>query len=99
SLELSVYDLGWIYRPEATRTTIHYKRPSQPLPKPIHYEEMLEIARNLSQGFPEVRIDLYEVNGKVYFGEMTFTSAGGFMNYYTDEFLLELGNMVDLEKA
>ena len=60
---------------------------------------MLEIARNLSQGFPEVRIDLYEVNGKVYFGEMTFTSAGGFMNYYTDEFLLELGNMVDLEKA
>ena len=52
---------------------------------------MLEAARLLSEGFPQVRVDFYEVNGKLYFGEMTFTSQAGKMDYFTPEFLKELG--------
>ena len=52
-----------------------------------------------SEGIPQVRVDLYEVDSKPYFGEMTFTSAGGFMNYFTPKFLREMGDLVDLSIA
>ena len=42
--------------------------------KPNNYEEMLYISRKLSEGIPHVRVDLYNVNGRIYFGEMTFFS-------------------------
>ena len=45
--------------------------------KPDNYEEMIKIAEKLSKGFPHVRIDLYNVDGQILFGEMTFTSWGG----------------------
>lgn len=66
------------------------------LPKPKNFEEMVEVARRLSMGFPELRVDLYNVDGKIYFGELTFTSQGGMMDFYTPEFLLEMGGMVRL---
>lgn len=44
---------------------------------PKNFELMKEIAAKLSKGFTHVRVDLYEINGKVYFGEMTFTNASG----------------------
>ncbi len=97
SLELSVYDLEWTYHPEYIRTTQHYIRPQRPIPRPECLNEMLSVSSLLAEGFPEVRVDLYQVDGKVYFGEMTFTSAGGFMNYYTQDFLNVLGNMFALE--
>ena len=59
---------------------------------------MIDDATILSEEFPEVRVDFYNVNGKIYFGEMTFTSLGGFMNYFTDDFLKELGNQINLKK-
>lgn len=46
--------------------------------RPSSYEEMISIAEELSKGLPELRVDLYEINGKVYFGEMTFYSQSGF---------------------
>ena len=52
----------------------------------------------LSAGLPQVRVDLYEVGGKPYFGEMTFTGLGGYMNFFTEEFLLELGDYTKLPK-
>ena len=48
-----------------------------PINKPETFEEMKSIASVLSKGIPHVRVDLYEVNGKVYFGEMTFFHYGG----------------------
>lgn len=57
---------------------------------------MIACASELSKGFPVLRCDLYEVEGRVYFGEMTFTSFGGYMNFYTQEFLDIMGNEVDL---
>lgn len=57
---------------------------------------MLDIAQKLSIGFPILRVDLYEVNGKVYFGELTFTSQSGCMDYFTQEYLTQMGNQVKL---
>lgn len=54
------------------------KEPETLPEKPKELELMLEIARKLSTGFSHVRVDLYCVSGRVYFGEMTFTSGSGF---------------------
>lgn len=61
------------------------------LPKPEHLEEMFEVAEKLSKGFPFIRIDLYDTEGQVWFGEMTFYPSAGFDTDYTDEIDLELG--------
>lgn len=42
---------------------------------------MIEAASKLSKGEPQARIDFYEVNGKLYFGEITMTSQGGYMSF------------------
>ena len=57
---------------------------------------MLEVAEKLSRPFPVVRCDLYNLDGKVYFGEMTFTSYGGIMDFYTKEFQQIAGDLIDL---
>lgn len=66
------------------------------VPKPKAYDEMLEICRKLSEPFPEVRIDLYYVEGKIYFGEMTFFDGSGYMSFAPDSFDNEMGKMFKL---
>ena len=44
----------------------------------INYDEMVEVAKLLSKGFPHVRVDLYNLNGRIYFGELTFFDSSGF---------------------
>ena len=61
------------------------------IPRPSRLAEMIEVARALSTGFDFVRVDLYEIDERVMFGELTFTPAGGVMNYYDDEFNLKWG--------
>ena len=53
--------------------------------KPETFEEMKHIASVLSKGLPSARIDLYEINGKVYFGEIIFTHWGGFKAFEPKE--------------
>ncbi len=64
--------------------------------KPETFEEMKRIASTLSKGIPSVRIDLYEINGKVYFGEMTFTHWGGFMKFDPPEWDAKFGEWIKL---
>lgn len=65
--------------------------------KPESWERMLEVAATLSKGHPQARVDLYSIGGKIYFGEMTMTSCGGYMNWYTPDFLLEMGRQIHLD--
>lgn len=51
--------------------------PNRFIPKPEHIDEAFEVAEQLSKEFPFVRVDLYIVNGKIYFGELTFTPSAG----------------------
>jgi len=67
------------------------------LPKPQNLSEMLDAATKLSKPFPILRVDLYNVNGKIYFGELTFTSHGGLMPNYTPECLQMMGEKVTLQ--
>lgn len=89
--EFGCYDLQWNSHPENIQSTGHLTVASEPLPKPQCLEEMKQIARALSKGFPQVRVDLYESQGRVWFGELTFTSLCGMMNYYTPAYLREMG--------
>lgn len=59
--------------------------------KPINFEWMKEIAAILSRDFPHARIDLYNHNGKILFGEITFFDGSGYMTFTPDSFDLEMG--------
>lgn len=70
------------------------------LPKiPTHYQEMIDVARKLSEGIPFVRIDLYEINEKVYFSEFTFTPSAGWMPFESYKWDLALGELLDLARV
>ena len=92
----ALFDLEWNPHPQYFKWDEHYAQPKETLPKPKCLNEMLEIAKKLSKGFPEVRVDLYEVNGRVYFGELTFSSNGGYDNGLTQEYSNMLGDLIKL---
>lgn len=61
------------------------------IPKPVNFEYMLEVAANLSSEFPFVRVDLYNINGKIVFGELTFYPWSGYVQFNPDSFDFKLG--------
>lgn len=93
--DVMTYDLDWNPHPEFSVFTSEYRK-GRILPKPDNLDEMLDLAEKLSNGFPQLRVDLYNINGKIYFGELTFTSQGGMMDFYTKDFLTELGKDIKL---
>ena len=60
---------------------------------------MFEIASKLSLGHPFVRVDLYNINGKIYFGELTFYPASGFDSNRLPETDIYFGNKIVLSLA
>ena len=64
---------------------------------PANFDEMLEVARTLSKPFPMCRVDLYNVDGKVYFGEITFFPSGGLDRISPREWALKMGDWIDLQ--
>jgi TupA-like ATPgrasp len=89
---VEILDLNWSKLPFNTMT----KDASFQTPKPKNFTKMLKIAARLSKGFPFVRIDLYSVYGKIYFGEMTFTPLEGYPYLGTTD--VALGELLDLTK-
>lgn len=89
-----IYDMEWKLQPF---NQYHFDNADVPLEKPMQFEEMREIAKILSAGFDHVRVDLYVIDGKVYFGEMTFTSGSGFEKISPEEWDYKLGEMWKLE--
>ena len=84
--------MNWQVHPEYSVFTDHYRDGQGKVPKPQTFDEMLETASILSKGFPEVRVDFYEVDGKLYFGELTFMTLFAQIDFYTPEFLKQLGD-------
>ena len=66
--------------------------------KPQNFTGMKNLASVLSAGIPHVRVDFYEVNGKVYFGEMTFFHWGGFMRFTPPQWDKTIGDWLTLPK-
>ena len=92
-LKLNLYDLDW----KPIGGLQGPMKNSKQVSKPQLLEEMLEAAKMLSSDFDFVRVDLYEVGGKVMFGELTFSPACGVMDYYTDEFVAEWGEALRVD--
>lgn len=88
------YDLNWNPMPEVL---IDKLKPFQTnVPKPKYLNQLLDCAERLAKGHPQVRVDFYIVKDKIYFGEMTFTSEGGYDGDVTREFCTEMGSHVTL---
>ncbi len=64
--------------------------------KPQNFDEMVKYAQKLSEQFPFVRVDLYDVKGKKYISELTFAPTNGFMHIDPEEKLLEWGNWLKI---
>lgn len=86
----NVYNLNWELQPWNQYT---YGNHANEVPRPKNFEKMIEIATTLSKGFSHVRVDLYNIEGKIYFGEMTFTNGSGFERIIPDVYDYELGKM------
>lgn len=91
----NVYDLDWNLQPWKFQG--HDNSPYQTR-KPANFDEMIKLAEILSQDFSHVRVDLYNVDGQIYFGEMTFTSTGGYRLIEPEQYNYLLGSLWDLEK-
>lgn len=78
---------------------IRQGHPNSPNPpeKPSTFDEMIQIASALSKGLPQARIDLYEVNGKVFFGEITFFHFGGVVPFHPSSIDEKWGRLINLK--
>lgn len=86
----NVYNLKWELQPWNQH---HYKNTTEKIPKPKKFDKMIEIASILCQGFSHVRVDLYNVDGEIFFGEMTFTNGSGFEGIYPLKYDYILGEL------
>ena len=75
---------------------IHPQSDKGSIHKPLCFEEMKRIAEKCSQGMKFVRIDLYEIDGKVYFGEYTFFHGGGFWPMKPEHWEKDLGDLIKI---
>lgn len=89
----NLYDTDWKFLDKQINT--HYKH-FKHCDKPHNFEKMKEFAKLMSKGFALARVDFYENNDKLYFGEMTFTTSSGTEKTYPASYDLELGNMLKL---
>lgn len=77
--------------------TNHWHKNAPTVPhKPKCFDEMLRLAKILSQNIPHVRVDFYEVNGQVYFGELTFYDMAGLLKIHPSEWEIEWGDLIKL---
>ncbi|QOS39363.1 glycosyl transferase [Treponema rectale] len=92
----NIYDMNFDLQPfRETRRNTPYL-----VEKPKNFEKMVEIAAILSKSIPHVRVDLYNVGGKIYFGEITFFHGSGINNkFIPDEYSKKMGDLIDLSSC
>ncbi|MBQ6490011.1 MAG: glycosyl transferase [Solobacterium sp.] len=95
-LYIDYYDMEWNHLDTQLAGHIH-RPPERALRKPDTFEEMKKLARILSSEFPFVRVDLYDVRGKVMISELTFIPTGGYMHLEPEGTDLEWGNWLKLD--
>jgi len=73
-----------------------WKKTDRELKKPDNFEEMVKISEKVAGNFPFVRVDLYNINGRIYFSEMTFTPAKGTLILDDDKCDFEMGEWLKI---
>ena len=76
-----------------------YPHAQEALRKPVTFEKMIDFSKILSKGFPHVRVDFYEVDGHLYFGELTFYHLSGFIPFEPDRWDKVFGDWLKLPNA
>lgn len=93
-LHITIFDNSW--------NMMHFGRHRHPskdgIHKPAKYETMVKLAEVLAKDIPFVRVDFYEVDGKIYFGELTFFPGSGFEEFTPEEWDNTLGEWIKLPK-
>ena len=92
------YNLNWTLLNIIFNLTDYVRDPNIKFEKPKNLEKMIYYSRLLSSEFCFCRVDFYEVNGKLYLGELTFTPANAQMNYNNEEMRIYLGNFLNISK-
>ena len=91
-LKVTFFDNEWNRLPFER----HYKQDKNKIDKPVNFEKMKELATKLSSELLFVRVDFYEVNGKIYFGELTFFPGSGMEEFSPEEWDYTLGSWIKL---
>lgn len=89
-----------IYDMDFRKLELQFPEPNSPVvaSKPEHFEKMKELAGKLSKGFPHLRVDFYDVNGKLYVGELTFYHCAGIFEIKPQSWDRILGDWITLPK-
>lgn len=95
-VSMKLYDLDWNELRDKLISSNYYTYQETDIPKPKCLRQMIEMASRLSKPFPEVRVDLYVINDKPYFGELTFSTGLGF---FTQEYYDHLGALTDINHS
>jgi FkbM family methyltransferase len=95
-LKINFFDRNW--------NKLNFTKDGHPnnhknIQKPKKIKKMIEISEILAKDFPLVRVDLYEINNKIYFGELTFTPGNGMNVYNPKEWDIKLGRLLKLDKT
>lgn len=90
--ERCFYNMNW----EPQEFSLFHPRGTADVARPETWDQMKSIARELSRGRPFARVDLYEVSGKVYFGEITLHPGGGFESFTPERYDREIGDLLDI---
>ncbi len=89
----NIYDIDWNFMDKEIR---YPSDPKKKIKKPEYLSEMIEISKILSHDFPHVRVDLYLVNKKIYFGELTFFHGSGYEEFRPESFNKQMGDLLIL---
>lgn len=93
---IDFYDMAWNHQGFVGLNPVA-RNGLTPVARPEHFDEMKGICKTLSANVPFLRVDLYEINGDVYFGELTFYPASGFGHFTPLEWNKRLGELIQLD--
>lgn len=97
NVKKEIYNVNpWVPNHNAMSKLYNNQTFDKQVPEPPKLKVMIDMAEHLSNGFPFVRVDLYNDNGRIYFSELTFTPAGGCMICFSEAVQLELGKQLSL---
>lgn len=89
---MNYYDIEWNY----ADIQLGYGKSNRIIQTPKNLRDMIKISKDLSKEFPHVRVDFYEVDGKLYFGELTFFSGSGTAKFNEEKYDETLGQWINI---
>lgn len=92
-LNRNIYDTAWNFKNYQCSVP---NNSNISFDKPVILEELLDLSKKLSYGFPHVRVDFYVLDRKIYFGELTFFNTSGMGKITPEEFELEMGSYIKI---